>query len=207
MNKALYTKVKDRCKDTHLSEKYLKEITETLGDVVEDDSTDEELIEKTATKIANIAKSSQGEATRWAQKAKENANPKENEEEEDPEGEEKDPKSGKGKGKTKPTDDPNAAKIKELEEKIAKMEGEKTKSQRAKDIATSMEKHNIPKYLRDRLAKSISDDEDIEDAVSGIKQDLITDGLMSEDTEGEKAASEKQIDTAADGLLESITAK
>ena len=74
MNKALYTKVKDRCKDTHLSEKYLKEITESIGDVVEDDSTDEELIEKTATKIVNIAKSSQGEATRWAQNAKENAN-------------------------------------------------------------------------------------------------------------------------------------
>lgn len=106
MNKALYTKVKDRCKDTHLSEKYLKEITESIGDVVEDDSTDEELIEKTATKIVNIAKSSQGEATRWAQNAKENANQSKGGEGESKEDE--DPDKGKGKGKTERNDDPHA---------------------------------------------------------------------------------------------------
>lgn len=205
MNKALYTKVKDRCKDTHLSEKYLKEITENFGDVVEDDSTDEELIEKTATKIVNIAKSSQGEATRWAQNAKENAN-------QDKKGDgesEEDEKSqkGKGKGKTEQNDDPNAAKIKELEEEIAKMKGERSKAERASQIATAMEKHKIPSYLRNRLAKSISDEEDIEEAVAQIRQDLITDGLMSDKQEGAKAASEKQIETAADSLLESITAK
>lgn len=205
MNKALYTKVKDRCKDTHLSEKYLKEITESIGDVVEDDSTDEELIEKTATKIVNIAKSSQGEATRWAQNAKENANQGkkgEGESEEDD-----DPQKGKGKGKTEHDDDPNAARIKELEDEIAQMKGEKSKAKRSSDIASAMEKHKIPTYLRNRLAKSIGDEEDIEEAVTAIKQDLITDGLMPKDGEGEKAASDKQIDSAADALLESITAK
>lgn len=205
MNKALYTKVKDRCKDTHLSEKYLKEITESIGDVVEDDSTDEELIEKTATKIVNIAKSSQGEATRWAQNAKENANQGkkgEGESEEDD-----DPQKGKGKGKTEHDDDPHAARIKELEDEIAQMKGEKSKAKRSSDIASVMEKHKIPTYLRNRLAKSIGDEEDIEEAVTAIKQDLITDGLMPKDGEGEKAASDKQIDSAADALLESITAK
>lgn len=205
MNKALYTKVKDRCKDTHLSEKYLKEITESIGDVVEDDSTDEELIEKTATKIVNIAKSSQGEATRWAQNAKENANQGkkgEGESEEDD-----DPQKGKGKGKTEHDDDPHAARIKELEDEIAQMKGEKSKAKRSSDIASVMEKHKIPTYLRTRLAKSIGDEEDIEEAVTAIKQDLITDGLMPKDGEGEKAASDKQIDSAADALLESITAK
>lgn len=205
MNKALYTKVKDRCKDTHLSEKYLKEITESIGDVVEDDSTDEELIEKTATKIVNIAKSSQGEATRWAQNAKENANQGkkgEGESEEDD-----DPQKGKGKGKTEHDDDPHAARIKELEDEIAQMKGEKSKAKRSSDIASVMEKHKIPTYLRTRLAKSIGDEEDIEEAVTAIKQDLITDGLMPKDGEGEKAASDKQIDSAADALLKSITAK
>lgn len=205
MNKALYTKVKDRCKDTHLSEKYLKEITESIGDVVEDDSTDEELIEKTATKIVNIAKSSQGEATRWAQNAKENANQGkkgEGESEEDD-----DPQKGKGKGKTEHDDDPHAARIKELEDEIAQMKGEKSKAKRSSDIASVMEKHKIPTYLRTRLAKSIGDEEDIEEAVTAIKQDLITDGLMPKDGEGEKTASDKQIDSAADALLESITAK
>ena len=205
MNKALYTKVKDRCKDTHLSEKYLKEITESIGDVVEDDSTDEELIEKTATKIVNIAKSSQGEATRWAQNAKENANQGKKGEGESEE--EDDPQKGKGKGKTEHDDDPHAARIKELEDEIAQMKGEKSKAKRSSDIASVMEKHKIPTYLRNRLAKSIGDEEDIEKAVTAIKQDLITDGLMPKDGEGEKAASDKQIDSAADALLESITAK
>ena len=205
MNKALYTKVKDRCKDTHLSEKYLKEITESIGDVVEDDSTDEELIEKTATKIVNIAKSSQGEATRWAQNAKENANQGKKGEGESEE--EDDPQKGKGKGKTEHDDDPHAARIKELEDEIAQMKGEKSKAKRSSDIASVMEKHKIPTYLRNRLAKSIGDGENIEEAVTAIKQDLITDGLMPKDGEGEKAASDKQIDSAADALLESITAK
>ena len=205
MNKALYTKVKDRCKDTHLSEKYLKEITESIGDVVEDDSTDEELIEKTATKIVNIAKSSQGEATRWAQNAKENANQSKGGEGESKEDE--DPDKGKGKGKTEHDDDPHVARIKELEDEIAQMKGEKSKAKRSSDIASVMEKHKIPTYLRNRLAKSIGDEEDIEEAVAAIKQDLITDGLMPKDGEGEKAASEKQVDEAADSLLESITAK
>lgn len=204
MNKALYTKVKDRCKDTHLSEKYLKEITENIGDVVEDDSTDEELIEKTATRIVNIAKSSQGEATRWAQNAKENANQGKKGE---GESEDDDPQKSKGKGKTEHDDDPHAARIKELEDEIAQMKGEKSKAKRSSDIASAMEKHKIPTYLRNRLAKSIGDEEDIEEAVSAIKQDLITDGLMPKDGEGEKAASDKQIDSAADALLESITAK
>lgn len=205
MNKALYTKVKDRCKDTHLSEKYLKELTESFGDVVEDDSTDEGLIEKTATKIVNIAKSSQGEATRWAQNAKENANQSKKGDGESEEDEES--QKGKGKGKTEHNDDPNAAKIKELEDEIAKMKGEKSKAERASQIATAMEKHKIPSYLRNRLAKSISDEEDIEEAVAQIRQDLITDGLMSDKQEGAKAASAKQIEDAADSLLESITAK
>lgn len=205
MNKALYTKVKDRCKDTHLSEKYLKELTENVGDVVEDDSTDEELIEKTAAKIVTIAKSSQGEATRWAQNAKENANQTKKGEGESEE--EEDPQKGKGKGKTEHNDDPHAAEIKELKEKLAKMENEKSKSERSAQIASAMEKHKIPSYLRNRLAKSISDEEDIEEAVAQIRQDLITDGLMSDKAEGAKAASEKQIETAADNLLESITAK
>ncbi len=205
MNKALYTKVKDRCKDTHLSEKYLKELTENVGDVVEDDSTDEELIEKTAAKIVTIAKSSQGEATRWAQNAKENANQTKKGEGESEE--EEDPQKGKGKGKTEHNDDPHAAEIKELKEKLAKMENEKSKSERSSQIASAMEKHKIPSYLRNRLAKSISDEEDIEEAVAQIRQDLITDGLMSDKAEGAKAASEKQIETAADNLLESITAK
>lgn len=68
MNKTLLAKVKDLCKDTGLSEKYLIAITEKMGGSIEDDSTDETAIGNVANQIAEIAQETQGEATRWASK-------------------------------------------------------------------------------------------------------------------------------------------
>lgn len=194
MNKKLFEKVKGLCKDTGLSEKYLKAITEKMGGSIEDDSTDDEAIESTANLIAEVAKESQGEATRWANKKK----PTQTEDEEEEE--------SKRKGKVA-LDEATEKRLKEMEEKIANYEAKESKEARAKEVVKAMEKHKIPAYLRDRLAKSISDDEDIEDAVSAYKQELITNGLDDEHSGGSKAASEKQIDEAADSLLESITVK
>lgn len=195
MNKKLFEKVKGLCKDTGLSEKYLKAITEKMGGSIEDDSTDDEAIESTANLIAEVAKESQGEATRWANKKKPTQTEDEEEEEE-----------SKRKGKVA-LDEATEKRLKEMEEKIANYEAKESKEARAKEVVKAMEKHKIPAYLRDRLAKSISDDEDIEDAVSAYKQELITNGLDDEHSGGSKAASEKQIDEAADSLLESITVK
>lgn len=210
MNKALFDKVKAKSKDTRLSEKYLKEITETLGDNIEDDSTDEEAIEATATRIATVAKSSQGEATRWAQKAKTKPS-KDSDDDGDDDSDDSDDDAGKGnkggkKGKGSKTDD-DKDRIAELERKYEQLVQERAKGERSAVINSAMEKHGIPKYLRERLAKSISDDEDVDAAVSQIKQDLITDGLTDDKPSGAKAASEKQVGEAANSLLESITVK
>lgn len=201
MNKKLFLKVKDLCKDTGVSEKCLKAITEKMGGSIEDDSTDEEAIETTANLIAEVAKETQSEATRWANK-KSN---KSKEEEEEEEGGNKKPHS-----KTKPEkeeEDETAKEIAELKKKVADMEAERSKGERSAAIAKAMATHNIPAKFRDRLAKSISDEDDIEETVKSMKQDFITDGLMTDDSEGSKGASEKQVDEAADGLLESITVK
>jgi hypothetical protein len=201
MNKKLFLKVKDLCKDTGVSEKCLKAITEKMGGSIEDDSTDEEAIETTANLIADVAKETQSEATRWANK-KPN---KSKEEEEEEEGGNKKPNS-----KTKPEkeeEDETAKEIAELKKKVADMEAERSKGERSAAIAKAMATHNIPAKFRDRLAKSISDEDDIEETVKSMKQDFITDGLMTDDSEGSKGASEKQVDEAADGLLESITVK
>lgn len=201
MNKKLFLKVKDLCKDTGVSEKCLKAITEKMGGSIEDDSTDEEAIETTANLIAEVAKETQSEATRWANK-KPN---KSEEEEEEEEGGNKKPNS-----KTKPEkeeEDETAKEIAELKKKVADMEAERSKGERSAAIAKAMATHNIPAKFRDRLAKSISDEDDIEETVKSMKQDFITDGLMTDDSEGSKGASEKQVDEAADGLLESITVK
>lgn len=203
MNKKLFEKVKGLCKDTGLSEKYLKTITEKMGGSIEDDSTDDEAIESTANLIAEVAKESQGEATRWANKDKETKTEEEKKAEEERKKKEEEERL---KGKVA-LDEATEKRLKEMEEKIANYEAKESKEARAKEVVKAMEKHKIPAYLRDRLAKSISDDEDIEDAVSAYKQELITNGLDDEHSGGSKAASEKQIDEAADSLLESITVK
>ena len=203
MNKKLFEKVKGLCKDTGLSEKYLKAITAKMGGSIEDDSTDDEAIESTANLIAEVAKESQGEATRWANKNKETKTEEEKKAEEERKKKEEEERL---KGKVA-LDEATEKRLKEMEEKIAGYEAKESKEARAKEVVNAMEKHKIPAYLRDRLAKSISDDEDIEDAVSAYKQELITNGLDDEHSGGSKAASEKQIDEAADSLLESITVK
>lgn len=197
MNKALFEKVKALSKDTGLSEKYLKAITEKIGGSIEDDSTDEKAIEETANQIADIAKESQGEATRWANKKREESK-KEEEERKKKEEEER---------KNNETSNQNDERIRKLEKELEEMRAEREKGKRVKEIAAAMEKHKIPTKFRERLAKSIADDEDIEEAVANIKQDFITDGLMTDGSEGDKVASEKQVDEAADDLLKSITVK
>lgn len=211
MNKELFAKVKDKCKDMGLSEKCLTAITEAMGGSVADDSTDTDAIESTANLIVSVATASQSEATRWVNKAK--GTPKQkttkkdgeegNADDDDPNNTDQD-KGGKGGGNDNPTE---SEAIKKLQEEVAALKAEKSHSERTATINAAFEKHQIPAFLRDRLAKSISDDEDVEAAVSALKQDCITNGLMSNQADGAKAASEKQVDEAADALLESITVK
>lgn len=211
MNKELFAKVKDKCKDMGLSEKCLTAITEAMGGSVADDSTDADAIESTANLIVSVATTTQSEATRWANKAKGTPKPKTTKKDgEEGNGDDTDPnntdpnKGGNGGGNGNPTE---SEAIKKLQEQIDALKAEKNKGERTATINAAFEKHNIPAFLRERLAKSISDDEDVEEAVSALKQDCITNGLMSDSAEGAKAASEKQVDEAADALLESITAK
>lgn len=199
MNKKLFEKVKSLCKDNGLSEKYLSAITEKLGGNVKDDSTDEAEIETAANLIADVAKESQGEAARWVQKNKDK-DPKDPKEPKDP----KDPKDN-GNDPKEPTE--FEKRLKAMEDVIAGYKAKEAKEKRMSEINAALDKHKIPSYLRNRLASSIGDDEDIEDVVASLKQDLITNGLVTESNEGSKAASEKQVDEAADSLLNSITVK
>lgn len=198
MNKKLFEKVKSLCKDNGLSEKYLSAITEKLGGNVKDDSTDEAEIETAANLIADVAKESQGEAARWVQKNKDKDPDK------DP-NKDKDPKKDKDKDPKEPSE--FEKRLKAMEDELAGYKAKEAKDKRLGEINAALDKHKIPSYLRKRLASSIGDDEDIEEVVASLKQDLITNGLVTESNEGSKAASEKQVDEAADSLLESITVK
>lgn len=206
MNKALFDKVKDLCKDYGLSEKYLQATTEAMGGHVADDSTDTEEIEKVANQVASVAKASQAEATRWAAKKEKTPAKKKNPEDEEDEDEDEDGKKKKSKAKkSEDEEDPYEARIKALEEKLAKAEEEKSKTSRKAEIEKAMETHKIPQYLRARFAKSIDDEEDVEEAVKAYKQELITNGLDKDESGGAKTVSEKDLEDASEDLLKSIS--
>ena len=97
--------------------------------------------------------------------------------------------------------------MKKQGDELAALKADRAKGERKTLIEGLMETHKIPSYLRSTLAKSIADDEDAEATIKEFAQGLITNGLPTKDSEGTKVASEKQVDEAADDLLESITVK
>lgn len=208
MNKLLFSKVKDQCKDTGLSEECLKALTEAIGGSIEDDSTDEEAIGKVANQIKQVAVSTQSEAARWANNKKDPKNKKdqkkqkpankdgEGDDDDDPDGDQDPPQN---------TDNQVLELLKKLEKRMDQFEVDGKTKDRQKLIKEAMENHKIPAKFRDRLAKSIGDDEDIEETVKAFKQDFITEGLTSEGEQKNKTATEQQVDEAADALLKSIT--
>lgn len=205
MNKLLFSKVKDQCKDTGLSEECLKALTEATGGSIEDDSTDEEAIGKVANQIKQVAVSTQSEAARWANNKKDPKNKKDQKKQkpsnkdgegDDPDGDQDPPQN---------TDNQVLELLKKLEKRMDQFEVDGKTKDRQKLIKEAMENHKIPAKFRDRLAKSIGDDEDIEETVKAFKQDFITEGLTSEGEQKNKTATEQQVDEAADALLKSIT--
>lgn len=215
MNKKLFEKVKSLCKDTGLSEKYLKAITEKLGGSIEDDSTDEAAIETTANLVADVAKESQGESSRWVDAfKKKNPQRKDSDDGDDPDDDDPDDVDDDPAAKKGGKKDPYMKMLKKMQKQmedqrkeLETLRGEKAKGERSANIQKLMETHKIPSYLRDTLAKSIAEGDDPEESIKNFKQGLITNGLETEEPEGKKVASEKQVDEAADSLLESITVK
>jgi hypothetical protein len=197
MNKKLFVTVKELCKDTGLSEKYLKTITEKMGGSVEDDSTDEEAIGKMANQIAEIAKETQGEATRWATSKKKD----EKESKESKSDEKKDKETEESKSKT----DLENERLKALEDELAALKGSKALEERAAKIKAAQTKHKIPEWRMKGLV--VPEDQDPDEYLANIKQDLITQNLVPADIEGSKVANEKALDEVSDSLLESITVK
>ena len=144
MNKKLFEKVKGLCKDTGLSEKYLKAITEKMGGSIEDDSTDDEAIESTANLIAEVAKESQGEATRWANKNKETKTEEEKKAEEERKKKEEEERL---KGKVA-LDEATEKRLKEMEEKIANYEAKESTKFRLISVTVWQNQSLMMKILR-----------------------------------------------------------
>lgn len=106
-----------------------------MGGSIEDDSTDDGAIESTANLIAEVAKESQGEATRWANKNKETKTEEEKKAEEERKKKEEEERL---KGKVA-LDEATEKRLKDMEEVIAGYKAKESKEARAKEVATAME--------------------------------------------------------------------
>lgn len=185
MNKILQTKVTDKCKDMGLSEEYVKGITEKIGGTVADDSTDETAIETVANQIVEIARLSQGEATRWVNKNKQKNEPPKPE---PPKPEPPKPEPPKPEPPKQPVNVEEAVKkamesytasfeqrVKQLEEQNAKLVAEKSKAERTASINAAYAKHSIPEALREYVAvPETVEAKDIDGYVAGMAQKLVT---------------------------------
>ena len=181
MNKLLFSKVKDQCKDTGLSEECLKALTEAIGGSIEDDSTDEEAIGKVANQIKQVAVSTQSEAARWANNKKDPKNKKDQKKQKpankDGEGDDDDPDGDQDPPQN--TDNQVLELLKKLEKRMDQFEVDGKTKDRQKLIKEAMENHKIPTKFPE--------------------------GLTSEGEQKNKTATEQQVDEAADALLKSIT--
>lgn len=148
MNKTLFKKVKDLCKDTGLSEKYLTAITEKMGGSIEDDSTDEAEIEKVANQIADVAKESQGEATSGLTKRRNQRSQKNR----------RNPKNLKNRRSQRNLITMQTNGCSELQAEMDKMKQEQAKKDRETAVQAALNKHGIPEWRRKGLV--IPDEED-----------------------------------------------
>jgi hypothetical protein len=200
MNKKLLDLMKVKCKDMGLSEKAIEDLVTTGSEGLTDESSQED-IEARANLILPYAKAMQSEGTRWAQAAKEKADPTKKEE-----------------PKTPPTGDekPWETAIKTLEEKYGTellnlkkenetFKAEKIQSERASLISQAQKKHGISDD--DMKFVSIPADADVETFFTDYKQHLITKGLMSAEAAGIQATTEQASEEFAKTLLNEIEVK
>lgn len=195
MNKILAEKVKGKCKDMGLSEEYVNAITSCIGGSIADDSTDEQAIENVANQIANIAKSTQSEATRWV-----NKNNKKNDPAPPTPQEFKDEPEWFKKWRVSQEE-----KLAEIEKKNSDFLAERAKENRSSKVASAFTKHNIPASI----SKFMTVPDDIEESkideyVAGIAQSMITEQLPGASSGGRQIASKEETKAAAESFFKGL---
>jgi len=90
-----------------------------------------------------------------------------------------------------------------LEKELNDMKANQGKAARDASVTAAVKKHNIPEWRMKGVV--VPDDQDPDAYLAAIKQDLITQSLMSANTEGSKVANEQETSEAADYLLSKIS--
>lgn len=199
MNKKLLENLKAKCKDMGLSEAALEQIAGIASNGLEETATDE-AIEERAKQYVPILQAMQGEATRWAQKNKQEPptpptppappQPKLDEAEPWKAAIEEIEKKYAGVMETQNTT------IKELQAKLAA-------SERTGVIAAAMKKLGLTEA--DMEFVSIPADANIDEYLGKYKQSLVNRGLKPADPNASKEAKDKAESDMADAMLKQFS--
>ena len=215
MNKKLFDLLKAKCKDMGLSEKAIEEAATAASEGITETSTDSE-IEARANQTTTFLKITQGEATRWAQTAKQKA-----EEEAKKKGPDSEEAKKQAEIEAKRKEAEEAAKNepawftaykKEQADKLAALENENktfktenVKTDRQSLIQATAAKFKIPEWRMKGVV--VPDDADPEQFFKDIKQDLVTQNLMPVDATESQSSKDKATEEYAKQLLSAVEVK
>ena len=199
MNKKLLENLKAKCKDMGLSEAALEQIAGIASNGLEETATDE-AIEERAKQYVPILQAMQGEATRWAQKNKQ---------------EPPTPPTPPAPPQTKLDEaEPWKAAIAEIEKKYAgvmetqnttikELQSKLAASERTGVIAAAMKKLGLTEA--DMEFVSIPADANIDEYLGKYKQSLVNRGLKPADPNASKEAKDKAESDMADAMLKQFS--
>lgn len=193
-----------------LTDAELQEITNIQGDGLTDQSTDDEFNDITNRCVA-IAKYTQSVATRWVNANKQ----KQTEKDKSKDYNAKDDMSKNGGQDEdvvpewfKKEQEKNQKFLQELQDENKKLIDQKKKGDRDSFIQTELQNAKIPEYLakRMRFGDDMTED-DIKKEITEYRQDLITNKLMPEDSEGSRVGKERAIEEQGKSLFEQYVVK
>lgn len=197
MKEKFLEQFKDKVKDFGLTDKAITALAEQGSEGFNDDTTEED-VQKAVDFYARIAKTMQGEVTRKTQRK----DPKDS------------TKDSKGKGGNDDDDDTPAwfskfqasqtEAIDALKAELAEMKTAKSKADRDALIASKAKEMGIPSGLIKHI--TIGEDDDIEETLTNLKQELVTDKLLP-DGGGEKGSDDTSMTQAAEEWAKSLPDK
>jgi hypothetical protein len=192
VNQKLLQALISKCKDMGLSEESIQAIAGIASEGLTDGSTDEE-IEARANLFLPACKTMQGEATRWAQKAKGTQTPPQTPPE------------------TKPNNEAGLEEkiLAKLEEKyggvITQLQKQLNDSQRNSTISAEMQKLGLT--TEDMEFITVPSDANVPEFLGKVKQSLVNRGLKPADTSVTKEAQETANNELAKTMLQEYYVK
>lgn len=192
VNQKLLQALISKCKDMGLSEESIQAIAGIASEGLTDGSTDEE-IEARANLFLPACKTMQGEATRWAQKAKGTQTPPQTPPE------------------TKPNNEAGLEEkiLAKLEEKyggvITQLQKQLNDSQRNSTISVEMQKLGLT--TEDMEFITVPSDANVPEFLGKVKQSLVNRGLKPADTSVTKEAQETANNELAKTMLQEYSVK